>query len=213
MEVNHSEHSDSNRQVKNKCVVEHGEMIGRMKDTETNGRLVLEIQKSDKEGAVTVFVTEIADSFWSDMEGGRAQRSLEDPAKIIDKNMSMELLPEEGSVTEKLSDSESLPGTNSISILSHALSDHDHAEHQCENNDDESLVPRTDLRTPNEDSDVILSMLKSTEQTSSKKGVHNEESNCLEKEEKKNIIKVLVEEVIEELLQFLEDENGPLGMF
>jgi hypothetical protein len=191
MEVSHSENSDSNRQVKNKCVVEHGEMIDRIKDAETNGRLVLEIQKSDREGAVTVFVTEIVDSLWSDMEGGRAPSSLEDPTKTT------ELLPEEGCMTEKLSDSESLPGTNSI--LSHAVSDHDHAEQQCDNNkDDETLVPGTDLRTPNEDSEVILSML---------------ESNCLEKEEKKNIIKVLLEEFIEEVLQFIEDENGNLGMF
>ncbi len=192
MEVNHSEHSDSNRQVKNNCMVEHGEMIDRMKDAETNGRLVLEIQKSDKEGAVTVFVTEIADSLWSDMEGGRAPSSVEDPMKII------ELLPEEGCMTEKLSYNESLPGTKSISILSHALSDHDHEEHQCDNDDYEPLVPRTDLRTPYEDSDVILSML---------------ELNYLEKEEKKNIIRVLVEEIIEEVLQFIDNENEPLGMF
>jgi hypothetical protein len=198
MEVNYSENSDSNRQIKKKCVVEQGDIIDRMKDAETNGRLVLEIQKSDKEGAVVVVVTETADSLWSDMEGGRAQSSLEDPAKIIDKNMSIELSPEKGSMTEKLSDNESLPGTKSISILSHAVSDHDHEEHQCDNNDDEPLEPRTDLRTPNEDSEVILSML---------------ESNYLEKEEKKNIIKNLVEEVIEEVLQIIEDENGPLGMF
>jgi hypothetical protein len=202
MEVSHSENSDINRQVKNKFMVEQGDMIDRMKDAETNGRLVLEIQKSDKEGSVTLVVTEIADSLWSDVEGGRAPSSVEDPANIIDKNMSIELLPEKGS--------ESLPGTNSI--FSHAVSDHDHAELQCDN-DDESLVPGTDLRTPNEDSDVILSMLKSTEQTRSKKVVHNEESNSLEKEEKKKFIKVLVEEVIEEVLQFIEDENMPLGMF
>jgi hypothetical protein len=190
MEVSHSENSDSNRQIKNKCVVEYGEMNDRTKDAETNGRLVLEIQKSDKEGAVVVVVTEIADSLWSDMEGGgRAPSSLEDPAKIIDKNMSIELLPEKGS--------ESLTSTKSISIVNHAVSDHDHAELQSDNNDDETLVPGTDLRTPNEDSDVILSML---------------ESNCLEKEEKKNIIKVLVEELIEEVLQFIEYKNGPLGM-
>jgi hypothetical protein len=189
MEVNYCENSDINRQVKNKCMVEHGEMIDRMKDAETIGRLVLEIQKSNKEGAVTVFVTEIADSLWSDMEGGREPSSVEDPAKIIEKKMSIELLPEKGS--------ESLPGTKSISILSQALSDHDHAEHQCDNDEYEPLVPRTDLRTPNEDSEVILSML---------------ESNCLEKEEKKNIIRVLVEEIIEEVLQFKEDQNGPLGM-
>jgi hypothetical protein len=189
MEVNYSENSDISRQIKNKCVVEQGDIIDRMKDTETNGRLVLEIQKSDKEGAVVVVVTEIADSLWEDMDGGRAPSSLEDPAKIIDRKMSIELLPEKGS--------ESLPGTNSISILSHAVSDHDHAEHQCDNNDDETLVTRTDLRTSNEDSEVILSM---------------PESNYLEKKEKKNIIKVLVEEIIEEVLQFKEYQNGPLGM-
>jgi hypothetical protein len=213
MEVSHSENSDINRQMKTVCMVEQGEMIDRMKDAETNGRLVLEIQKSDKEGAVTIFVTEIVDSLWSDIEGGRAQRPVEDPAKIIDKNMSIELLPEEGSMKEKLSDNESLPGTSSISVLSHAISDRDHAEHQCDNDDSEPLVPGTDLRTANEESDVIVSKLKSTEETPSKKVVHNEDSNCLEKEEKKNIIKVLVEEVIEEVLQFVENENGLLGMF
>ncbi len=199
MEVSHSENSDSNRQIKTVCMVEQGDIIDRMKDAKTNG-----IQESDKEGEVTVFVTKIADSLWSDMEGGRAPISLEDPAKIIDKNMFIELLPEKGS--------ESLTSTKSISIVNHAVSDHDHAEHQCDN-DDEPLVTRTDLRISNEDSDVIVSKLKSTEKTSFKKVVHHEESNYLEKEEKKNIIKVLVEEVIEEVLQFIEEENGPLGMF